>query len=158
MASTLEALLLAQQAFLLNPPLVRATQVTPQSIPNTTVTALTYDGSTVDTYNMHSTVTNNSRATAVIAGWYYVTARVLFAASNTGDRNITLRLNGTTYFGGTGGPSSSTAINTTMMAADYVFMNIGDYVEAVTYQTSGGALSTSASAPGCALSVLFVHA
>ncbi|MEV1245079.1 hypothetical protein [Nonomuraea sp. NPDC049750] len=66
-----------------------------QSIPNGTLTAVTWDLEDVDTDSGHSTVTNNSRYTAQTAGWYHISATIGWAnGSINGAREVFLWKNG----------------------------------------------------------------
>jgi hypothetical protein len=144
--------------FLENPPIFIGTQSSPQSPASGSFVAVTFDAETVDTYNGHSTTTNNSRYVAAVAGWYLVVAQVGLVANTTGFRAPCLFVNGVAP--GTGimqsqlSPSQSG--NTLIQVAGMVFLNATDYVEVRIDQTSGGALSTYAA--GCFMAVLWVHA
>lgn len=153
MASTLEALLLAQVNFLLNPPQVAIYQASVQSVPNNSFTAITFDGSTADTYNGHSTVTNNTRYTAQVAGTYEFSGAIGWAANATGSRGGSLYKNGANLVGQTGLVQAATGTgNTTVspLPACSVDLNVGDYVELWAYQASTAPLNTVAGGQFCA--------
>lgn len=144
--------------FLLNPPIAQLIQNTVQSIPNSTITPVSYDGSVVDTYGMHSNSTNNTRAVAQIAGWYYVSGIDAFASNSTGARVARLRKTGTdvVYF-----DVWDQAVNgqpTASATAGMLFLNVGDYIEVGAYQTSGGALNTFTTGPQAGMTVIWKHA
>lgn len=127
-------------SFLANPPACRVYHNATISIPNATLTALTFNSERYDTDTMHNTVTANSRITFNTAGLYVVSATGEYAANGTGDRRIHIRLNTGNYiawqvipaFAGLGSGFACTTV--------YKFA-AGDYVEAFAYQTSGAALN-----------------
>lgn len=130
--------------FLLNTPLAILNQANAQSVANATPTAITYDGTFLDTYGGHSNSTNNSRYTAQVAGWYFCKAGVVWAANATGNRAIQLYKNGVAYpYSWQVAPAPGTFNDPGVETAALVQLNAGDYVEAWTEQNSGGALSTA---------------
>lgn len=139
MASTLELFLLTQVQFLRNKPQVRIYQATPQSVANATNVAITFDGSTTDTYGMHSTVTNNSRVTAVIAGWYRIGGVcAIGATSTTATTWAYFAKNGTDYTPITFSPSPLGGNNRVWyVTSDLVQLAVGDYVEMYVNQNDG---------------------
>ena len=144
-------------AFLLTPPgQVLLTSTGAQSIPNATLTAVTWNtatGSGPDTM-----WTAGSQCTAQTPGYYDLDAQVNFTSNATGARQAMFRV--TTGPGNPAGPGVTTifglfsatpssgifAIVTTGMTGPYMYA--GDYVEVLAFQTSGGALNTVA---GCQL-------
>jgi hypothetical protein len=145
-------------SYLLNPPLYAGYQSAAQSIANSTLTALSMDSAVVDSYGGHSNVTNNTRYTAQVGGYYLIIGQVGYAANATGNRLIELHKNGgTTLSLGQGvSPAPGTANNSANQVCALLLMAAGDYVEAYTYQTSGAALSTIPSQTG--MTVLWLHA
>lgn len=129
--------------FLLNPPLLGVKQNSVQTLTTAVWTSITMDASTVDTYGMHSNVTNNSRATAIVSGWYRPSGCVAFAASATGTRGARFAVNGTAV-AGTAQFGPPTAAGSAAIAAVTfpIFLNAGDYVEIQGVQNSGGNLNT----------------
>lgn len=156
MASTYEALLLAQANFFSNVPECICYQAAAQSLTSGTVTAAIFDTNIIDPYTMHSTVTNNTRVTAVVPGRYTIIGVGSYAPNATGARSASLRLNGATNVPASGGgvPTAGAAFATNVLAQADVFFNVGDYVELMLDQNSGGALLTQAVAPNnCGLTV-----
>lgn len=72
-------------ANLVNRPFVRLVQQAAQSIPSNASTALTFGaGSEIyDSHNMHDTVTNNTRITPTVPGWYRLTVTYWSAGATT---------------------------------------------------------------------------
>jgi hypothetical protein len=129
--------------FLLNPPKAVLTQSTVQSLSSNVAAALTLDATTVDSYGGHSNTTNNSRYTAIVAGWYRVEPQGAWAASATGDRGIQVYKNGTAVATDWNvAPSSGATYAPGRKVGGLVFLNAGDYVEGWAIQNSGGALNT----------------
>jgi hypothetical protein len=128
-------------------PAARAYNTSAQSIPNSTDTALTFNTDRYDTDNIHSTTTNTSRLTAQTAGIYAVTGEVIFAGNSSGTfRDLYVRLNGTTTVVQQN-TKPDAAYNTRATITTMYYLNAGDYVELMTYQDSGGALSTVVNSP-----------
>jgi hypothetical protein len=144
--------------FLSNPPLFAGYQSAAQSVANSTLVAIGMDSSVVDSYGGHSNVTNNSRYTAVVAGYYFVIAQVGYAANASGNRLIEMHKNGgsTLNLGQGVGLAPTTSNNSANQVSALVQLNVGDYIEAYTYQTSGGALNTVPAQSG--MTVLWLHA
>ena len=130
--------------FLINPPILTATQASGQSIPNVTWTSLALDATSVDSYGMHSNSVNNTRAVAQVAGWYLVCGSVNWNPNSTGNRGIRLAKNGTAIVGSGAFRLPTGAGNTDGMGSSSLlaFLAVGDYVEVQAFQSSGGALNT----------------
>lgn len=100
---------------------------------------------------MHDVVTNNSRITIPTggSGWYSLAGNVAFAANATGVRRVDMRLNGATAIASMIVPATA-AGETRVLVSTMYRMNVGDYVELLAQQTSGGnlnVLSTSDISP-----------
>jgi hypothetical protein len=148
--------------FLLNPPLAYLTQTATQSVGVSSWTAINLDVTVADTYGGHSNVTNNSRYTAQVAGWYAVcgiAAWVSVAASTS--RASRLAKNGASIAGSAAfvpNPSNGSSVGVATPTVP-VFLNAGDYVEVNGWQTSAGALSTLAAGDlDSSLTVWWIHA
>ena len=132
-------------------PSVRVFNNAVQSIPNGTLTAVTFNSERFDQASngadtMHDTVTATSRLTCRYAGVYLVTGHLQFASSAAGTiRMLRVRLNGATDIGAAwNGPIASTAVGMTVTTIYSLAVN--DYVELMAYQDSGGALNTAVAA------------
>jgi len=113
---------------------------TTQSIPDTTETSASLNSEDTDVGGLHSTVTNNSRITIGITGFYHLAARVFFAANASGARSMYLKKNGSTY---PAQVSPGFAANNTFVLGEVsadVELTAGDYIELRVLQSSGGAL------------------
>jgi hypothetical protein len=129
--------------FLANPPLAVLHQQTTQAIGSGNFASLALDATDQDFYGMHSNSTNNSRATAIVAGTYEVTGTVSWPSNATGARGCRIAKNGTAVLGSasfTGTTNGDVYAITT--PAFQVQLNVGDYVEVQGFQSSGGSLST----------------
>lgn len=147
--------------FLTNVPLCNVYQNTIQSIPNATYTAILMDQEVTDAYGGHSTSSNTSRYTAVVAGWYWVYGTVMYANNSTGFRFLAVTKNGTgnVVNGAAAVVPPSTSYLGSVTVGGPVQLNAGDYVEMATYQTSGGALNTAIGSGQCSsMTVWWIHA
>jgi hypothetical protein len=61
--------------------------------------ALPLDNENWDPNGYHDNVTNNTRITPTVAGKYRVLGQVEWSSNATGQRNISIRANGTTFHG-----------------------------------------------------------
>ncbi len=146
-------------SFLENPPVASLFQITPQSVTGSGETPISLDGSLLDTYGGHSTVTNNTRYTFQVAGIYLIGGGVAWSANATGVRAASLRLNGSSDLRGsqailptiTVGGINTNVPTVTVMSQ----VSVGDYVELMGTQTSGGTLATQTG--GNNTSTLFVQ-
>jgi hypothetical protein len=121
---------------------VRAYNSANISINNATETLLTFDSERFDNNTLHSTVTNTGRLTATVAGTYVITLDITWASNTTGIRYMYIRLNGSTLIAITKLPTSGQGgLNDWMHLSTIYSMAATDYVEAVVYQNSGGALN-----------------
>lgn len=144
--------------FLANPPLMQCHQTTVQSIPNNNPTPILMDVNEYDTYNGHSTTVNNSEYVAQVAGYYEIGGSVAFASNATGIRQVGIGVNAATVFPPSCQqlPAAAGTMVVGTRPGPLTFLNVGDFVEIVCLQTSGGALSTVTTESG--MSVRWVHA
>ena len=118
------------------------------SIPNNPTTAqgtLTFDAERDDSTGMHSTSVNTSRITIAVAGAYDVGCCVRFASNATGYRQVFLFKNGTNVILQDTRNAVNGAVTIITIHTRYIF-TAGDYIEAVVFQNSGGALNVDAAA------------
>lgn len=133
--------------FALAPPHAELRQTAAQSISSAVAAVILFDTEDVDTdvdgVGGHSTSSNTSRYTARYPGWYEVSGGVSFAASATNRRLCWWRVNGVDMNASEGGhPGSAAGTLGTVARTKLVYLAIGDYVELVAFQDSGGALLT----------------
>lgn len=145
--------------FLLNPPVAVLEQATVQSIANSSWTSVALDSSVVDSYGMHSNVTNNTRATAQVAGWYLPLGASAFSINATGERATRFTVNGA-------GVNATSVTKAAIATGDYtvtpavsvpVYLNVGDYLEVQAIQLSGAGLNTITGAVTSSLSLYWLH-
>jgi hypothetical protein len=114
-----------------------------QSLPNNTLTAVTFDTEDFDVGSMHSTSVNTSRMTCPAngTGAYLAIGKVPYAGSAGGTARVArLRKNGSDI--GTQGNLGPVAATTQVVHTMAIFgMVPGDYVELYGFQDSGGALN-----------------
>jgi hypothetical protein len=125
------------------PAYARASTAAAQSIPNNTSTALTFGSEDFDIGGLHSTASNTSRLTAPSAGLWLIGATAEFTANTTGRRGLYLRANGTAIFAGTLGTAANFSAATVVSLYQ---LGAGQFVEALAYQDSGGALALNINA------------
>lgn len=128
--------------FLHDPPAARVYNSVNLSIPHNTATALTFNSERYDNDNIHDTGSNTSRLTCRTAGKYHCFASVDFASHSGGERYLLLRLNGTTPIVSQTSPAMITSGLPTDLhvSTDYPLI-VGDYIEVVVWQATGGALN-----------------
>jgi hypothetical protein len=107
--------------------------------------AVTFDSERYDTGAMHSTASNTTRLTVPsgAGGVYAIGGTVDFAANTTGQRGIGLWLNGSTFLAKNVVDALASGGNQMSVYTEYL-LAASDYVELLTYQSSGGALTISA--------------
>jgi hypothetical protein len=130
---------------LLNPPRAQvAVASSGFSIPNNAQTAVTFDTIDVNTNAMY---TSGTRVTAVTTGKYRISAALGFAANATGRRQASVRLNGATSLQLSEVANPGALVASCPIATFEYPLAIGDYLELLAFQTSGGALLTSVANP-----------
>lgn len=136
--------------FITAPPVFSAYQATTQAIPHNAFTSATLDTERTDPDGGHSTVTNTSRYTFQVAGWYLALGVAAFAAtSNVGSRAAKFLTNGTTAVPASEQlalPTTTTASTVPVFALVQAAVN--DYIELQIYQNSGSGLNTSVNLTG----------
>jgi hypothetical protein len=144
--------------YLAGSPLFVAKQAVAQSIANGTFTPITFTTEEVDNYAGHSNVTNTSRYTAQLAGWHHVLGIVQWAVNATGRRVGALYVNGTIVRQTEIATVTTASGTSTNIIESALYLNVGDYVEAVGWQSSGAALSTQSGFPqsACFFGVLWI--
>lgn len=117
----------------------RVLRSTTQSISDSTVTTVNWNSEDFDTDSMHDNSTNNTRITAKTAGKYVIVVAVVFAANDTGIRQIILNKNGSLHQQQIFANNASGEDQLSMSSV--VSLAVNDYVEVDVYQASGGALN-----------------
>jgi hypothetical protein len=133
-------------------PMVRLVQAVAQSIPDNTGTAITFTTEDLDTYGFHDPVTNNTRITPSVAGWYrfhgtYFTSTPTFPAVPNAMLACYMRKNLSTVPPGSRTLPVTNVVSPSVACTALVEMNgTTDYMEFVGLQDSSGALNTAISA------------
>lgn len=109
------------------------------SIPNNTLTALTFNSERFDTGGFHNTSVNTARLTIPITGTYLVGGAARFASNTTGSRQVNLRVDAVTYIARHNAPATAGLVF--LSISTLTSLNSGSYVEFVVNQDSGGALN-----------------
>ena len=157
MASSVEVLNLAKLSFWDNKPTANLFNTgNAVNIANNSFAAITWNNSLDDNWGGHSNVTNTSRYTAQVAGLYRLSGLFSTATNATGYRLVGWAKNGAEISNSRSyNPSlSGTIINSVVAATLKISLNVGDYVEMLVFQNSGGVLAT---VNGTWMDVEFVH-
>ena len=115
-----------------------------QSIPNATLTALSWANRTDIAAN--GVTVGNSGLTCVVPGLYQITGQVSFVTNITGQRHCLIQLNGNTIIHGSGS-NASTGTEISRHRADGLWnLAINDVINLAAYQNSTAALNTQTGA------------
>lgn len=117
----------------------RVVRSTNYTLINNSVAALTFDAERTDTDAIHSTSVNTDRLTAPVAGVYLIGGSTRYATNAVGVRTTYIEQNGSVIIGldtkaGISGTLTDISLNT------LYYLNAGDYVRLMIFQTSGGNL------------------
>jgi len=105
-----------------------------------TLYAIPLNAEEFDSHSQHDNSTNPERLTCVKAGTYLITGQVTFEANATGNRDALLRVNGTNYVGQTRYLTMASGSTSVPVFAMFE-LAVGDYVELIGRQYSGGSLN-----------------
>lgn len=109
-----------------------------------TPTVIPFDSTRSQFGGMHSTSTLTSRLTVFRAGLYTITGHVLWPATVNGVRRLQIQLNGSTILASLEDDSPAAAPNDIdQTVATGMYLSVGDYIEIVAYQNSGGPINIS---------------
>lgn len=120
-----------------------------QSLTTGVATGLAFDTERFDTDGFHSTSVNTNRLTipAGLGGKYLVGGGIRYASNATGWRQLALRLNGdNAKFIATDVRGANPTDVTDITISTVLELAVGDYVELMAAQTSGGNLNVLAGA------------
>lgn len=151
--------------FYLSPPMFRGHQSVAQAVATNTYVAMKIDVTDIDTDNGHSNVTNNTRYTCQVAGWYYVEGFV--ALTNTAGAQDVLRTFMSLNASG-GLPNQVFSLDQQLVkpANDYAAvygsgmlkMAVGDYLEIYGIHGAGTTINTAPNVDLCpAMNVVWMH-
>lgn len=121
----------------------KAFHSTTQAVATGTLAAILFDSEDFDLGSYHSTSVNTSRFTipASMAGFYTITAKVVYAANATGIRVARIRKNGADI--STQVTHAATAgAQQIVMVTDHLVLAVADYIEVFAYQDSAITLNT----------------
>ena len=112
----------------------KLTNTTNQSIPNNSLTMITWDTEEYDTDGMHTG--SDTEIVIQTAGKYHVTAQVMWADNNTNSRFISIHVNGARV-----ASVRRTAFFSSEDGVDWSGeLEVNDTIELQVYQDSGGSL------------------
>lgn len=125
-------------------PIGRLVQTVAQSLADNTQTAVTFTTEDIDTHSFHSTVTNTSRVTPTIAGWYRVHGTGFPASQTTPvTQDANIRKNGATNLAPAARQAGSQSAFSNTCTALVSCDGLSDYFELVLRQDSSGAVNTA---------------
>ena len=110
------------------------------AINNNAPTLFTYNTENFDTDNYHDNVTNNQRFVVPVNGNYQVNLEVEFATNANGIRSIGLQLNVYAALW-LGTIQTCQTQPTRFMCSKVFYLGVGDYIQGIVYQDSGGVLN-----------------
>jgi hypothetical protein len=114
------------------------------SVANATETALAMNAEVgTDPWGMWEGVTNPTRITVPLDGWYTFTGWVSFAANATGIRGVKVRQGGSTSLAVHRVSTASAGTTELTVVSGPVSLSATNYVELTVEQTSGGALNAT---------------
>lgn len=116
-----------------------------QNLPNATSTAITWQVEFLDILEGHSLVTNISRYTPTIPGWFILSGGGSSLNNANGNRVCSWAKNGSIELASAVGIAATVGISTVMVTRTHpVWLNgTGDYVEMILSQDSGGTITTN---------------
>lgn|GEM_PF-2495132 len=115
----------------------------------TTGAAITIDTEVIDTDGAHSTVTNSSRFTCQVPGYYLIWGSVAWVTNATDERITYYQKNGAQIVGGSSVQANPvTSAHATVVPGNIMILPMvaGDYWEVWGSQVSGNSLNTQADA------------
>jgi hypothetical protein len=122
-------------------PGARVRSTASQSIPTSTLTALTFNTVDANAGGVFK-LAQPTRLTAPVAGTYIITASVSWSNSAAGNRELIIEVNGTTDIGVVSdGPSAVMTAPQQNVATTY-HLQKGDYVRAMVWQTSSSTMDS----------------
>jgi hypothetical protein len=121
-------------------PGARVRSTATQSIPNSTVTALSFNTVDANSGGVFA-ASQPTRLTAPVAGTYLITACVAWANDAVGSRQLWVQLNGSTSLVGVFERPAADNTLQQNVATTY-HLNAGDYVSAAVWQNSGSPLDS----------------
>lgn len=147
--------------YTVNKGITRLIQQSAQSLTDNTDTALTFGAGSddVDTSGWHDEVTNNTRITPTVAG-YYVATGLMFvpAAADYVNLQVYIRKNGSTILPSSVriGPNATSSSRSVQVTCDHILLNGStDYLEAVANQDNSASASRNTTSTGGSSSCIF---
>lgn len=131
----------AWMRFLQTPPSASLQLTVAQAVATSTFAAAALDTELYDTDGGHSLTTNTSRYTVQVAGKYAITAYIKWDTNGTGNRIATIYKNGVELPNVQVLVPAAAANFQGLTASTRAQLAVGDYIEAVGWQSSGGNLN-----------------
>lgn len=131
-------------------------QAVAQSVSNNTPSAINMDSEVIDIDGGHSTSVNTSRYTLQTDGYYFAAGVYAAAANNTGERRADLYKNGsvlTVPYRSNINAITQSGEPSCVHTFGFITGVVGDYIQLMGTQQSGGALNTEITATKSSLLV-----
>jgi hypothetical protein len=141
-------------------PIGKAHQTTSTAIANVTLVPTVLDATDIDSDGMRTGAGSaTDRFVVRTAGWYQVAGGVSFAPNATGNRYVSVFVNGTPANVNAAYLAANANNPTIVNLTGLLRLAVNDYVQLSAYQASGGSLNTDVSAnQQSTLSLIFVLA
>jgi hypothetical protein len=118
----------------------RATSNAGLNVPTGVATALAFNLIRTQVGTLHSSTSQNTRFTASRVGSYIITAHIQWPAALVGIRQLQIKANGANIIASRIDFAQAVAALQDQSIACGYYLNVGDYVEVIAFQNSGGAL------------------
>jgi len=115
----------------------KVTKTSDQSIPQNTLTMVTWDSEEYDTDDMHDNVTNNSRITFKTAGKYSILVQSEWGINSTGFRFMDIMKNGVDSIARVRDQADNASEHNIAFVGEFA---VNDYIELQVFQDTGGNL------------------
>jgi len=116
---------------------VKVTKTSDQSVPQNTLTMVTWDSEEYDTDDMHDNVTNNSRITFKTAGKYSILAQSEWGINSGGFRFMDIMKNGVDSIARVRDLADNASEHNVAFVGEF---EVNDYIELQVFQDTGGNL------------------
>lgn len=147
--------------YTVNKPVVRLIATTTQNLTDNTAAAIAFGTSStiIDTHSYHSEVTNNTRVTPLIAGYYRVYGLVAYSAQTTYlSLQSVIRFNGVDQAGNQrNGPNATSSPRGVPAEGTFLCNGSTDYLEIAGLQDDSGGTTRATVSSGSTTSYLEVE-
>lgn len=122
----------------------RVRRTSDQTIPNATLTAISFQAAVSDPFGMWTLGSNPDRVTIQQPGWYQLSGSVAFAANATGMRATLLRINNSYYVAAARSTNAGGSERTAQVVSAGIQLAANDYVQLWVAHSAGADLNVFA--------------